>query len=344
MRIKNISLALLVIMTAKMALSVGPINFNAATFLKRLNYSSDYPIDLYISTDANHPGAHFVARTLAHLGNGNSLSDYDKKSLRNEICASNLMYSAAPNDAEENLAGSLGVYQNGRSIVSVTNTGMAGERLDAVLRKLSKQQNNAAKLANATYFARAMTKVLSSIHAANLTWGNLDLHNFFVKAEGGLYGVDLSAAKTAPVGAGDVARNAEAQDLARRVIREMVAILFPDPSTANDRYIAIINADMADLAGLQGRLGGDLADANGDLGGWANVNDLFLQNNAPYKLSVTNGLISITKADHHANVGGDQMIVGATLINNNNADILKLPDGNPYADKAAYCAGWTGDE
>lgn len=337
--------------------AVGPINWGNTTHVKRLNYSPALPIDLFQSTDGagGHENKYFAARTLYRLGPGPApagLSEYEQKKLRNEICASERMYVAAPNAAALDIPGSLGVYLHEDRVVSVSDTGITGERLDSVLRKLSRE-NTATKTAVANYYATAMVRNLVLIHAGNVIWNNVDLRNFYTRPNGGLYAVDFSEARaTTADAAGAAAKATEIKDFATRVLRDMYLILFPTPAEATTAYETFTDpnprATAWDQAAIIARLQAVLAGANQNetlltsgLNGDFAANALAYLNHQQNIPSVpVVAFPSIVKTDHAANVA-DQMIYSNVAI----GPFVSLLAGVAVgADKAALCAGWTGIE
>ncbi len=340
----------LVVLAADVVLgAVGRIVWNDTTHIKRLNYSPALPIDLYQSTNAagGHENKFFGARTLYRLGGGPALSEYEQKKLRNEICASNLMYSVAANNAAADIPGSLGVYLHEDRILSVSDTGITGERLDSVLRKLSRE-NNATKVAIARYYATAMVRNLVLIHAGGITWNSLDLRNFYTRPNGGLYAVDFSEAKLAAAGTQD----AEFRDFGTRVLRDMYMILFPNPGEAMLAYRNFAGAAPLTVAWNQAitiaRLNAVVAGANQNESLLTSgLNNNFAANavaylTQPQNIPATASLAfpSIVKADHDA-APANQMFYDDAGVG---ASINLIPGIAAGANKAALCGGWTGNE
>lgn len=242
MKKNTIKIVLLALVTSQLTLAAPlPIEFGTVggvTYVKRLNNSAEFPIELFKSTTSNvnnnTRNRYFGARTMARLGT-DGLSTEDQKRVRNEVCASDRIYSqhtALGADEGKLLPGSMGVYLNDDAVISVSDTGIAGERLDSVLRKLSNADSE-FKVAAAKYYAVAMTKTLELIHDANVLWNNIELRNFYVRPDGGLYGVDFSEAK---LSAAQAEKDKEFDDFTTNTVQSMYRLLFPQGDEAYKKY------------------------------------------------------------------------------------------------------------
>ena len=351
-------------------------------FVKRLNHSAEFPIDLYRSTNAEHTNFLFTARTLFRLG-PQGLSDYEQKRVRNEICASDKIYRLPANIAlpQNLMPGSMGVYQLDDQIVSVADTALAGERFDAVLRKLSKE-GPAIKAAWAKYYAVAMTKNLENIHAADVIWGNISPRNFYVRPDGKLHAYDFSEASS-PVGAPalQLAKDAEFDNFVKTGLYEMYRLLFPNRNDAYTEYtnlmatraIAVVAGNAAAILAARAAVrttawtqilvvdelvaalpnahnAGNNILLNG-LNGYVNA-VAFLDNpvNIPY-LSGPTVLNPITKAQHQSAADRANLIVldPAAAAHIFAAPGLVFPPNiellaPPAVAVPRFCTGWTGIE
>lgn len=205
--------------------AAGPINFNNATFLKRIKKSIDYPIDLYQSTDPQHANKLFTARVIMRLEQG-GVPPGEQASLRNEICANQKIQTANAANLFAQTPGAFGFYKHNESIVAIQDQGLLGEPLNSVLYKLQ-ASNPTSKRAVARKYTGLMRDEMNKIHAADITWNNASLSNFYVLPDGTLTAIDFSSAKNSPGGADTQDKINERLNFLANVVKKMYEILFP---------------------------------------------------------------------------------------------------------------------
>lgn len=206
----------------------GPIDVSASFLIKRLNKSIHYPLDIYRSPNAvgvDHDDKIFTTRVISRLEH-DGLPSYDQTAIRNEICASQKIQTANMADTFAMTPGAFGFYKDKESIVAVYDDGLAGEPLDSVLRKL-RYNDDASKIAIAASYALEMVRLLNAIHAADITWNNLSLSNFYVRLDGSLTAIDFTMAKNSPGGLDTQDKKNERLDFLAQVVRTMYEIIFP---------------------------------------------------------------------------------------------------------------------
>lgn len=243
---KKYLIILSLLLVAEVGLTAVPLNFtprdatggNGARLLEVLKKSYENPVYLfesYVNPAVDHNNKIFTARVLTRL-NGASISPYEQKLIRNEICASYKLFTGAANP----FAGSFGIYKYNNSIVAVTDNALAGKPLSVVLRELSNLPT-LSKQFIAKYYAVDMIKVIASIDSKNLIWNNLDLHHFYVKPNGRLYAYDFSQAIFDPA-----TRVQDKQDQINKLVLEvwphMYSLLFPYPNDAKLAYQTLITS------------------------------------------------------------------------------------------------------
>lgn len=373
MRKNNLILLVLALLAVQNVFGAA-IDFGNANLLKRIKTSFDSPVDLYQSTlgGAAHQNKIFTARTLLRLGP--TVGEYEYKAIRNEICASHFIYLTANNNALDisQMPGSMGVYLLNDRVVSVADTGMIGEPLDSVLRKLSNEPAE-TKVFAARYYAVAMTAALEAIHEADVLWNNVSLRNFIVRPDGTLYAKDFSEA-TKAVGAPPAiatAKQADWKELVVNTINQMYHLLFPtDAVRARAEYLALVNAAGAvgaanirthawDQAAFVAELNAALPNAanagfaagvnTGGLGGafaphFAGNTAAFLTQpeNIPYRANALQ-LENIAKGDHAAAVGSIDNGQNFVLSDDVRNLLIDPATGVAYANNlAAVCGTWTG--
>lgn len=331
----TVKIVLLSLFAAHTLMAAGPINFGQSTIVKRLKRSVENPIDLYKSTNAQHNNKLFTVRVISRLEQG-GLPASEQAALRNEICASQKIQTANNANTFTQTPGAFGIYKYNESIVAVHDQGLMGERLDAVLRKLS-AADVAAKVAIAASYALDMKRVLNSIHAADVTWNNLSLGNFYVRPDGSLTAVDFSAAKNSPGGVDTQDKKNERMNFLAHVVRGMYDILFPVTGDANAgdayaRFIALVgvtaNWRTLDLTAVN---------FNGVAAGAVSPPTAYL----PGVDSEINALTGILRAEHDAtgllaNHGANGFVTHPDVI-----ALLQAVVGAPaWADLNAACLAW----
>lgn len=245
---KNYFLILVILSTMMLPwemFAASEIQTNEFEHILRVNRSKENPVDLMRSSKAaaaNDHGSHFFTlKTMLRVG-PEPLSDFDKKQIRNEICASSEILRQNAALADEFMPGSLGAYLHNQSVVFLHPIGLAGERLDSVLTKLS-SLTVAEREAAAQFFAVAMTYQLQIIHGANVIWNNAELRNFYVDREGYVHAFDFSEA-TKPV-ALQAAKDLEFKKFFVNILFSMFQLLFPNDDEAEiafENFITLLAA------------------------------------------------------------------------------------------------------
>lgn len=348
----KISLAGLV--ASQVSFAAGPIIWTDTTFIKK-NISSN--VDLLMSTNAEHDGQYFTARTLFFLGDEvNNLSL--QKQVRNEICASDAIFREASNrllDASF-LPGSMGVYNHYGEIKAISDTGLTGKSLSIVLRELSKLPED-KKIPKAIYYAVNMAQIIIEIHRAGILWNDFDIGNFYVRPDGKLYAYDFSFAKKASNGAaGTAEKNVEIRKFVLGPILQMYNQMFRTQKPY-DKLTAALGLPPHDPGLNENQLKNGLLAAAAAFLAWDDLAvTVYLDNtnNKPY-LPGAIKLSPLIIADH-ARAAMDNLVVldaavpallidpavpgGATVFA---ADRVQLND-NANTRPNNFCSDWTGNE
>jgi hypothetical protein len=335
MNINKIVIALLTLATSQLLVAAGPIDFNNATLVKRLKKSVENPIDLYKSTDAQHLNKLFTVRMIGRLEQG-GLPSYEQTALRNEICASQKIQTANVGNAIAATPGSIGIYKLNESVVAVQDEGLMGEKLDAVLRKLS-TASVVEKINIAANYALDMKRLLDAIHAADITWNNASLGNFYVRPDGSLTAVDFSAAKNSPGGVDTQDKKNERTSFLANTVRHMYDILFPAIGEANAdnayaQFIALPGVGAAwrtdDLTAVR---------FNGVAAGAVLPPDAYI----PGRDSELAALNGILRGEHDAtglaaNHGANGFVLHPDVV----PLVAAAPGAPAWANLTVMCAGW----
>lgn len=248
-------------LASQVGFAAGPIVWDNTVFIKTLRPG----IDLYMSTNGEHPNRYFTERTLFYQGEELDNLDLQKKT-RNEICASDAIFRQADNQPLDAsfLPGSMGIYKHGDEIAAIADTGLAGEPLSLVINKLSKLPVTSKEVI-ARYYAVNMAQIIKEIHRANILWNNVDLANFYVRPDGKLYAFDFSMAKRA-MGAPAAIVAAKADEVKKLIagpLLELYNKLFARES-AYTKVTALLGAapnTIADEGALTGAIAGALPNA-----------------------------------------------------------------------------------